>query len=150
MVMMFFFLMICRPPGTTHTDNLFPYTTLFRSKWLGLFVAVRGNRCPCPPRGIENERASRAEGEIDVATRQALRGSAFGEQQAAVHRHARYMVNGVAAGIAAVRTTVHDRPVSPNGPSAGASAGNSGAKPPGGAAADGAAPRSDPAKHGRT
>src|SRR3546814_15082989 len=29
---MFFFLMIRRPPRTTRTDTLFPYTTLFRSK----------------------------------------------------------------------------------------------------------------------
>src|SRR3546814_17442289 len=28
----FFFLMIRRPPRTTRTDTLFPYTTLFRSK----------------------------------------------------------------------------------------------------------------------
>src|SRR3546814_14969854 len=28
---MFFFLMILRPPRSTHTDTLFPYTTLFRS-----------------------------------------------------------------------------------------------------------------------
>src|SRR3546814_19951195 len=28
---MFFFLMIRRPPRTTRTDTLFPYTTLFRS-----------------------------------------------------------------------------------------------------------------------
>src|SRR3546814_5289252 len=29
--MCFFFLMIRRPPRSTHTDTLFPYTTLFRS-----------------------------------------------------------------------------------------------------------------------
>src|SRR3546814_14734908 len=29
--MSFFFLMIRRPPGSTRTDTLFPYTTLFRS-----------------------------------------------------------------------------------------------------------------------
>src|SRR3546814_14990765 len=29
---MFFFLRIRRPPRTTRTDTLFPYTTLFRSK----------------------------------------------------------------------------------------------------------------------
>src|SRR3546814_1516328 len=29
---MFFFLMIRRPPRSTRTDTLFPYTTLFRSK----------------------------------------------------------------------------------------------------------------------
>src|SRR3546814_12221132 len=28
---LFFFLMIRRPPGSTRTDTLFPYTTLFRS-----------------------------------------------------------------------------------------------------------------------
>src|SRR3546814_16213851 len=27
----FFFLMVRRPPGSTRTDTLFPYTTLFRS-----------------------------------------------------------------------------------------------------------------------
>src|SRR3546814_1929271 len=30
--MLFFFLMIRRPPRSTRTDTLFPYTTLFRSK----------------------------------------------------------------------------------------------------------------------
>src|SRR3546814_18331527 len=31
----FFFLMIRRPPRSTRTDTLFPYTTLFRSLVLG-------------------------------------------------------------------------------------------------------------------
>src|SRR3546814_2274977 len=31
MTMLFFFLMIRRPPRSTRTDTLFPYTTLFRS-----------------------------------------------------------------------------------------------------------------------
>src|SRR3546814_11180547 len=31
----FFFLMIRRPPRSTRTDTLFPYTTLFRSQPLG-------------------------------------------------------------------------------------------------------------------
>src|SRR3546814_9683153 len=31
--MFFFFLMIRRPPRSTRTDTLFPYTTLFRSRW---------------------------------------------------------------------------------------------------------------------
>src|SRR3546814_618470 len=30
---LFFFLMIRRPPRSTRTDTLFPYTTLFRSGW---------------------------------------------------------------------------------------------------------------------
>src|SRR3546814_6524669 len=34
--MIFFFLMIRRPPRSTRTDTLFPYTTLFRSRlWRG-------------------------------------------------------------------------------------------------------------------
>src|SRR3546814_8078984 len=31
MIVIFFFLMIRRPPRSTRTDTLFPYTTLFRS-----------------------------------------------------------------------------------------------------------------------
>src|SRR3546814_14610573 len=30
---LFFFLMIRRPPRSTRTDTLLPYTTLFRSPW---------------------------------------------------------------------------------------------------------------------
>src|SRR3546814_731124 len=33
---LFFFLMIRRPPRTTRTDTLFPYTTLFRSRLVAL------------------------------------------------------------------------------------------------------------------
>src|SRR3546814_9243641 len=32
MSLLFFFLMIRRPPRSTRTDTLFPYTTLFRSR----------------------------------------------------------------------------------------------------------------------
>src|SRR3546814_8370812 len=32
MIVSFFFLMIRRPPRSTRTDTLFPYTTLFRSE----------------------------------------------------------------------------------------------------------------------
>src|SRR3546814_16934435 len=38
----FFFLMIRRPPRSTRTDTLFPYTTLFRSwKVLGVIEEVK-------------------------------------------------------------------------------------------------------------
>src|SRR3546814_7604702 len=45
----FFFLMIRRPPRSTRTDTLFPYTTLFRSfahrcRLRGLHVGHRGGR----------------------------------------------------------------------------------------------------------
>src|SRR3546814_2884581 len=36
-----FFLMIRRPPRSTRTDTLFPYTTLFRSDEAGGFVDAR-------------------------------------------------------------------------------------------------------------
>src|SRR3546814_13705864 len=37
--MIFFFLMILRPPRSTRTDTLFPYTTLFRSGFGGFRLA---------------------------------------------------------------------------------------------------------------
>src|SRR3546814_2385988 len=43
-VLCFFFLMIRRPPRSTRTDTLFPYTTLFRSKRGG--PEGRWQRCP--------------------------------------------------------------------------------------------------------
>src|SRR3546814_16428139 len=36
----FFFLMIRRPPRSTRTDTLFPYTTLFRSARAGRLVGI--------------------------------------------------------------------------------------------------------------
>src|SRR3546814_5116295 len=41
-VVMFFFLMIRRPPRSTRTDTLFPYTTLFRSAAIALIGAGAG------------------------------------------------------------------------------------------------------------
>src|SRR3546814_12817095 len=44
-VVLFFFLMIRRPPRSTRTDTLFPYTTLFRSDLAdGEFGQVAGGR----------------------------------------------------------------------------------------------------------
>src|SRR3546814_12986157 len=41
----FFFLMIRRPPRSTRTDTLFPYTTLFRSRTL-FAIAAQALRHP--------------------------------------------------------------------------------------------------------
>src|SRR3546814_3578758 len=41
-VLLFVFLMIRRPPGSTRTDTLFPYTTLFRSSLIALTVTRMG------------------------------------------------------------------------------------------------------------
>src|SRR3546814_15867139 len=40
----FFFLMILRPPRSTRTDTLFPYTTLFRSRIADLVGSVECQR----------------------------------------------------------------------------------------------------------
>src|SRR3546814_17969530 len=44
----FFFLMIRRPPRSTRTDTLFPYTTLFRSAGCRLFHRYRCILHGCP------------------------------------------------------------------------------------------------------
>src|SRR3546814_19898922 len=59
----FFFLMIRRPPRSTRTDTLFPYTTLFRSqptpasgnsrqRWP---PSTRSRKIPCQPRWARSE-----------------------------------------------------------------------------------------------
>src|SRR3546814_16036133 len=45
LLMFFFFLMIRRPPRSTRTDTLFPYTTLFRSEG----ARGGGRRATIPP-----------------------------------------------------------------------------------------------------
>src|SRR3546814_6398605 len=49
--------MIRRPPRSTRTDTLFPYTTLFRSRrehWQGLVRACCAGGCPGPLRSEEH------------------------------------------------------------------------------------------------
>src|SRR3546814_5468442 len=48
---MFFFLMIRRPPRSTRTDTLFPYTTLFRSV-VGLHELVHREVVGHEPAGV--------------------------------------------------------------------------------------------------
>src|SRR3546814_5856799 len=47
MLVLFFFLMIRRPPRSTRTDTLFPYTTLFRSS--GRKLPRAANPCSSDP-----------------------------------------------------------------------------------------------------
>src|SRR3546814_8414429 len=47
LLLYFFFLMIRRPPRSTRTDTLFPYTTLFRSPLARL--EVRDGSAGCQP-----------------------------------------------------------------------------------------------------
>src|SRR3546814_10308074 len=51
---LFFFLMIRRPPRSTRTDTLFPYTTLFRSFHLRLDDGVAGPPHQRPAAGSGN------------------------------------------------------------------------------------------------
>src|SRR3546814_14905405 len=41
---LFFFVMIRRPPRSTRTDTLFPYTTLFRSPEFGTSYSTESSR----------------------------------------------------------------------------------------------------------
>src|SRR3546814_8884766 len=60
---MFFFLMIRRPPRSTRTDTLFPYTTLFRSLLVTdveqLVLVVRAGQFERVERVVEDDRAGR-------------------------------------------------------------------------------------------
>src|SRR3546814_9726290 len=55
-----FFLMIRRPPRSTRTDTLFPYTTLFRSLFrqpCGQIVGVEGGELGDAPHAVATEQA---------------------------------------------------------------------------------------------
>src|SRR3546814_12630952 len=63
-VIVFFFLMIRRPPRSTRTDTLFPYTTLFRSRQIstpdsraGIQFKRSSNRAAAQPKA--RQRSSR-------------------------------------------------------------------------------------------
>src|SRR3546814_13965108 len=49
---LFFFLMIRRPPRSTRTDTLFPYTTLFRSDQALVAALGRGHQAVAGGRGV--------------------------------------------------------------------------------------------------
>src|SRR3546814_20555991 len=51
----FFFLMIRRPPRSTRTDTLFPYTTLFRSKPTSGTALVGGVDVSRDPEGVKRQ-----------------------------------------------------------------------------------------------
>src|SRR3546814_10973655 len=67
LLLSFFFLMIRRPPRSTRTDTLFPYTTLFRSgaERLARGAGRRGGR--------QADAGARSADRLDPAIRGALR-----------------------------------------------------------------------------
>src|SRR3546814_3481995 len=70
--MFIFFLMIRRPPRSTRTDTLFPYTTLFRS-WQPAQDSHRGG-----PPAIRRDGAERSE---QPAARRRTRAAALGRSE---------------------------------------------------------------------
>src|SRR3546814_3558331 len=58
--------MIRRPPISTRTDTLFPYTTLFRSSRVGPLVRRRNIRLPAPVARVERrQQEQRQQGRRD-------------------------------------------------------------------------------------
>src|SRR3546814_12355803 len=57
LLFVFFFLMIRRPPRSTRTDTLFPYTTLFRSEAEDRACDARCHEAREPGAGSMNENA---------------------------------------------------------------------------------------------
>src|SRR3546814_7438186 len=50
--------MLRRPPRSTRTDTLFPYTTLFRSSGRQANIPYETERCPCRSYGCRRARIS--------------------------------------------------------------------------------------------
>src|SRR3546814_11101918 len=67
----FFFLMIRRPPRSTRTYTLFPYTTLFRSNMNLLVHPCLGFKCPSVLTVVSTARRT------EVPTAQIFRPSSF-------------------------------------------------------------------------
>src|SRR3546814_2638148 len=85
-IFMFFFLMIRRPPRSTRTDTLFPYTTLFRSQHRHFLTIARAAADVAGDGALRRARQAPDEGPVgahDVARREeggeaAVRGVGLG------------------------------------------------------------------------
>src|SRR3546814_11253734 len=69
----FFFLMIRRPPRSTRTDTLFPYTTLFRSRRLAASATL-----------VRDAAAEMSAGSQDLAQRTEAQAAALEEAAASM------------------------------------------------------------------
>src|SRR3546814_10958316 len=68
----FVFLMLRRPPRSTRTDTLFPYTTLFRSSLLGSQHILRRRRVlPLEAAAAEEIRTIRIAGAVEALGKRA-------------------------------------------------------------------------------
>src|SRR3546814_12225870 len=82
MVSVFVFVMIRRPPRSTRTDTLFPYTTLFRSDDDRVFALRRGGGRDILRDGGRGKRRAGKRGEGEFAIHH---GILFGERASATH-----------------------------------------------------------------
>src|SRR3546814_16862015 len=72
--------MIRRPPRSTRTDTLFPYTTLFRAEGAAVHIDRRGSGCAPGAARLDSQAAGRADdlvgadiaGRADVAEEEAV------------------------------------------------------------------------------
>src|SRR3546814_16517312 len=71
--MFFFFLMIRRPPRSTRTDTLFPYTTLFRSETSRPPTLVSASRNSTVTEGDGAAQTARAAGAVQACHRVSAR-----------------------------------------------------------------------------
>src|SRR3546814_2441775 len=79
--------MIRRPPISTRTDTLFPYTTLFRSPAVGKAEAVEVVQNPRPGRGREAPHRHHAQVLVAQHGRQATDQRGVGQQRVDVEWH---------------------------------------------------------------
>src|SRR3546814_11064372 len=71
-IMCLFFLMIRRPPRSTRTDTLFPYTTLFRSEAGGAPLRSEPLRSAAPERTVGSRRHAADRSEEHTSELQSL------------------------------------------------------------------------------
>src|SRR3546814_12490670 len=95
--------MIRRPPRSTRTDTLFPYTTLFRSAIdvvkLGLLVGAAPLRLQRPDRGAEHGNRQTADADSQRASVQARDRARLGAQHQRLGRDLARLQRGEVGGV---------------------------------------------------
>src|SRR3546814_20472672 len=83
--MLFFFLRIRRPPRSTRTDTLFPYTTLFRSDIPGSAILLRYRAYVSQDRRSSPRRTWHSEGKTPPAANSSLLQLPYQRQKRVAH-----------------------------------------------------------------
>src|SRR3546814_33474 len=87
--------MIRRPPRSTRTDTLFPYTTLFRSPLLAPDLLIEQPQIPGPEHGGDQRGQARLHGEIAIVGKGLGVGVILKERAFGARQH----IAGIGAGI---------------------------------------------------